>query len=421
MKYPRHDTKPHSSPSAVGAWPHVKLGDVCSFKHGGTPSKANSAYWSGTIPWISPKDMAVELIADGEDHISEEAVESSATRVVDTGALLTVVRSGILARRVPLAVVGARVAFNQDIKAILPALNRLDVQYLFLALRAAEPRILANGIKKGATVHSFRTGFLEELEIPLPPIREQKLIAARLNARLAIIARAKAAAEERLRAANTLAGAYVIQEFGNGKSKQWPRRPLKAISLGNGQYGTSQKSYPTELPGTVPVLGIGNIKRGVIAWTRLKFALLIPDDVAKYRLKSGDLLFCRTNSAELVGETAVFDGARDAAFASYLVRFRVNPALADPRFISTYINGPSGRHFIQQRLSRAIGQANVSASVVAEMEIPTPPVAVQRSIMVKLAQATAVTGPLVQQISEEVQSLDRMPGALLRAAFNGDA
>jgi type I restriction enzyme S subunit len=241
-----------------------------------------------------------------------------------------------------------------------------------------------------------------------------------LNRQLVIVDRAKAAAKERLRAANALAPAYVMREFTGGQSKQWPRKTLQTLSLGNGQYGTSQKSHPTEAPGTVPVLGIGNIKGGAVVWHRLKFTSLSSEDGVKYRLKAGDLIFCRTNSAELVGETAVFDGSRDAAFASYLVRFRLNPELADPRFVSTYINSPWGRHFIQQNLSRAIGQANVSASVVANMEIPAPPVAVQRSIMDRLAHATAGVGRLAQQVSEELHSISRMPTALLRAAFQGD-
>jgi type I restriction enzyme S subunit len=296
----------------------------------------------------------------------------------------------------------------------------VDRDFLAWLLRRPETVAAAMQEKTGSRMPRADMDSLMSMEVSAPSEAEQKRIATRLNRQLVIVDRAKAAAKERLRAANALAPAYVMREFTGGQSKQWPRKTLQTLSLGNGQYGTSQKSHPTEAPGTVPVLGIGNIKGGAVVWHRLKFTSLSSEDGVKYRLKAGDLIFCRTNSAELVGETAVFDGSRDAAFASYLVRFRLNPELADPRFVSTYINSPWGRHFIQQNLSRAIGQANVSASVVANMEIPAPPVAVQRSIMDRLAHATAGVGRLAQQVSEELHSISRMPTALLRAAFQGD-
>jgi type I restriction enzyme S subunit len=296
---------------------------------------------------------------------------------------------------------------------------RPGVDFNFL-LHAIRLRPDVGALVSGSTRGKLNQDTAARIPIRLPLLPEQKLIAARLQEQFAIIERAAAAAEEQRRAAKALAPAYVMRELTGGKSAQWPRKTLGALSLGNGQYGTSQKSHLTETPGTVPVLGIGNIKGGEVVWHRLKFTALSPEDGVKYRLQAGDLIFCRTNSAELVGETAVFDGSRDAAFASYLVRFRLNPELADPRFISAYINSPWGRHFIQQNLSRAIGQANVSASVVANMEIPAPPVAVQRSIMDRLAHATVGAGRLAQQVSEELQSISRMPTALLRAAFQGD-
>ena len=112
------------------AWTQKTLGQVCHFRGGGTPSKAVEGFWQGNIPWVSPKDMKVEIVLDSIDHISKEAVDQSATSLVPEGAILMVVRSGILARTVPIAVAGVPLTINQDIKALCPN-NSIDSRFLY--------------------------------------------------------------------------------------------------------------------------------------------------------------------------------------------------------------------------------------------------------------------------------------------------
>ena len=59
-------------------WEVRKVKFEMSFRGGGTPSKGNAAYWDGTIPWVSPKDMKYEIIHNAADHITERAVVRAA-------------------------------------------------------------------------------------------------------------------------------------------------------------------------------------------------------------------------------------------------------------------------------------------------------------------------------------------------------
>lgn len=194
-------------------WRWVKLEDVCSFRHGGTPSKSNKDFWHGDIPWVSPKDMGLENTDDAKDRISTLAIELSSTSLVPEGTILAVVRSGILTRRFPVAIARSTVAFNQDIKAILPKPDLLDSQFLRFVLKTQEQHILKQGVKTGATVHSIRSGFIEKLKIPLPPLTEQRRIAAILTEQLAAMEQARKAAEAQLAAINDLPAALLRQAF----------------------------------------------------------------------------------------------------------------------------------------------------------------------------------------------------------------
>jgi len=160
-------------------WDARKLKFEMTFCGGGTPFKGNSAYWNGTIPWVSPKDMKSDIIHDTEDHITERAVAESSTNLVPAGSLLMVVRSGILQRTIPVARCIREVALNQDMKA-LTSKGRLDLDYFVLLIRGCEKRLLREWTKQGATVESVEHQFLSNTRVPIPPLLEQKLIVEQL-------------------------------------------------------------------------------------------------------------------------------------------------------------------------------------------------------------------------------------------------
>lgn len=89
------DPNPKLKPSGIAwlgnipaHWDAVPLGYVCNFLGGATPDTSKPQYWDGTIPWVSPKDMKVPLIADAEDHVSQDALENSPLTMIPVNAIL---------------------------------------------------------------------------------------------------------------------------------------------------------------------------------------------------------------------------------------------------------------------------------------------------------------------------------------------
>jgi type I restriction enzyme S subunit len=156
-------------------WEVKKLKHVVSFCGGGTPSKAIESFWNGHIPWVSPKDMRSARITDAEDHITEESVLESATSIVAPGAVVVVVRSGILRRKIPVAINDVDVALNQDMKALRP-ISSLASEYLLALIQGNHAALRAEWTKQGATVESIEHEFMANSHIPLPPLPEQTAI-----------------------------------------------------------------------------------------------------------------------------------------------------------------------------------------------------------------------------------------------------
>ncbi|WP_257292589.1 restriction endonuclease subunit S, partial [Endozoicomonas sp. ONNA1] len=157
-------------------WEMVPLKYLCSFSGGGTPSKDNLSYWSGgDIPWVSPKDMKSFRISNTQDKLTEKAVEESSTNFVDSGALIMVVRSGILQRTIPIAINSVRVTLNQDMKA-LKFNGRMKTEFAANYILGNVDSLLLEWSKEGATVESIEQEYLSASLFPVPPCEEQDQI-----------------------------------------------------------------------------------------------------------------------------------------------------------------------------------------------------------------------------------------------------
>jgi type I restriction enzyme, S subunit len=156
------------------------LGDILG---GGTPSKSNSGYWRGDIPWVSPKDMKCDRIANATDHITETAIEGSSVRLIPPGALRMVVRGMILAHSFPTALTEVPVTINQDMKALIPFHSDL-ADYLLLASKGLRDVVLKLVERSTHGTCKLPSDTIFDLPLPIPPLPKQHRIVAKIDAML---------------------------------------------------------------------------------------------------------------------------------------------------------------------------------------------------------------------------------------------
>ena len=164
-------------------WVVSPLKYKCEFSGGGTPSKDNLEYWNGSIPWVSPKDMKSFWITDAEDKITEQAIKASSTKLVQPGAVLMVVRSGILQRTIPVGINTIPVTMNQDMKAIRFS-SAVYAEWLSFFIKGYEASLLLDWRKQGATVESIEHEYLANSLMLFPPEEEARSIIVALCRRL---------------------------------------------------------------------------------------------------------------------------------------------------------------------------------------------------------------------------------------------
>lgn len=144
------------------------------------------------------------------------------------------------------------------------------------------------------------------------------------------------------------------------------------------QYGLSVPSSPD---GKYYIFKMNNFKDGKMNHDKVDKVNLSDTDLDKFTLKYGDLLVNRTNSIDLVGKTGVFDLEGVFTFASYLVRFQVNRAIADPFFVNFFFNWSKSQKKLKEIATLGVSQANINpTSLQKYFNLLLPPLAEQRKI-----------------------------------------
>ena len=182
------------------------------------------------------------------------------------------------------------------------------------------------------------------------------------------------------------------------------------------QYGTSAKT--NSLPDGVPVIRMGNIQDGMLDRSNLRYLPEEHDEFPTLLLDPGDVLFNRTNSFELVGKSAVYDGDKPESFASYLIRLKT--VCYEPKLLVYYLNSAIGRQWVASVASQQVGQANVNGTKLSELGVPFMCLDEQREIVRRIEHAFAAIDRLAAEATAAQILLDRLDQAVLAKAFRGE-
>lgn len=156
---------------------YVKLKDCCTVVGGATPKRHIPEYWGNDVPWVTPRDvsnMENPILQDAPEYISKLGYKNCSTYLLPKGSILFTSRAPIG----NVAIAGREMCTNQGFKSLVPSKN-VDSAYLYHCMQYMSPKLQALG--NGATFKEVSKKVVEEFEIPLPPLEEQKRIAAILD------------------------------------------------------------------------------------------------------------------------------------------------------------------------------------------------------------------------------------------------
>jgi type I restriction enzyme S subunit len=452
----------------------IHLKNTGSWSGGGTPSKANPAYWEGgTIPWVSPKDMKTFEIVDSQDKITPEAIADSPVRLVPAGSILMVVRSGILAHTFPVAIAKTDVTLNQDMKAITPR-EGIVSKFLAYQLISQSTGILTNCTKTGTTVSSVETKLLQSLPVWIPEEAKQEAIVADLDKQLsrldettstlqAIQAKLKQARASILKAAVegrlveteaelarqsdrcyedaeelfervTLQAATQPEEGRKRKGVRASIKPdteaelpeppegwtwVRIDAVGVVQLGRQRTPKDHNGSHMCPYMRVANVFEDRIDLTDVKEMNFTPEEQQTYRLEYGDILLNEGQSPHLVGRPAMWRGeVMNACFQNTLVRFRATDVVL-PRYALIVFRAQLHARRYMKIAKITTNIAHLGAQRFGGVEFPLAPLAEQHRIVAEVDRRFSVLDQVEATVNASLKHCSQLRQAVLKRGFGG--
>ena len=194
----------------------------------------------------------------------------------------------------------------------------------------------------------------------------------------------------------------------------WVWEKLGWITCGM-EYGTAAKSAPT---GKVPVLRMGNIQDAQFDWSDLVYTSR-DDEIAEFQLHSGDVLFNRTNSPELVGKTAIYNGEQPAVFAGYLIRINHIRAIISGRYLNLFLNSDVALQHGNSVKTDGVNQSNINGTKLLNYPFPYCSIEEQREIASRLEERLSILDKTEDDIRQELEVAAALRQSILRKSFSG--
>lgn len=321
---------------------------------------------------ISSIDSAEKRIVTVATIAPSEAPSRARQLVRNGDVLVSTVRPNLNAvALVPEELNGATA--STGFAVLRPDAAQLDTMYLYHWVRSPQFVSEMSARASGASYPAVTEFVVRNSKLPLPSLAEQRRIARLLDT----VNDVQARQTKTLSIFDELARSAFLSFFGDPFVNERAWTTVRLADLASDvQYGTSTKANSDGRG--LPVLRMNNLTTsGEINLTDMKWCEVEEHDISKYSVRPGDLLFNRTNSPELVGKTAVWQGEGSLAFAGYLVRVRFVESRVSPHFVSACLNSASGKHLLFNKAKSSNNMSNISASELMRISIPVPPLELQ--------------------------------------------
>ena len=342
-------------------WPTESLGSLCDVMSGGTPKRTVDEYWNGEIPWVKISDMLQGEIKHTDESITDKGLRESPARLLEPGTLLL----SIFATVGRTAVLAIPAATNQAIVGLRIKAENLDQRYLRHYLDSQAETLKSKS--RGVAQDNINTSILKNLRIPLPPLEEQRRIAAILDKAQVMSSKSRLSGG----LASSLIESEMIQRFGRPGENQVHSRLLSLAEA-----GVSVIDCPHSTPKWVEegkvCLRTSNLGKGDWVWQDTR---RISDDDFQERsrrapLEPGDIVLSREGT---VGIAAIVTSDMDACMGQRLVQLKLDARYLTPEYLLAqllYLLKP-------ERISHAMTGStskHINVKDLRELKVCCPPI-----------------------------------------------
>jgi type I restriction enzyme, S subunit len=392
-------------------WEEKSLGQVCILTGGSQPPKSTFSY--------EPLPDYIRLVQIQDfrrDDVAVYVPQSKSLRLFDE----TDVMIGRYGPPVFQILRGLSGAYNVALMKATPRNGELTKNFLYYLLKHpfVQQAVIAQS-QRSSGQSGVDKEFLENIVVRIPTSSdEQKRIASIIEAQITEVETARAALLAELEAAENLAAAFLRDMFEGEEAQGWERQTIGNFAKVQSGYAFKSEWYTAS---GVRLLRNANVFQGYISWNDVTF---LPeqryDEFKGFQLSEGDIVLTLDRPIVKSGLKVAQVGADDlpSLLVQRVGRFQLNGNIK-PDYLYRFINSPLFVHAITGH-DQSVGVPHISPKQVEAVEIPVPPLSQQQQIANKLKQQLHEIESVSNAIQAQLDHLDQVPAAILRAAFSGE-
>jgi type I restriction enzyme, S subunit len=395
-------------------WKTVKLGDIADIYNGNTiPDEEKKRLLSlrnPGLPFIATKDVGFDGLIDYQNGINIPQNEAVDFKVAKANAVLVCAEGGSAGRKI--GHIDRDVHFGNKLFA-LNAKEAINPRYLYHFCLSEDFRkkfkALMAGLIGGVSIAKFKL-----IQIPLPPLAEQKRIVALLDEAFAGIDEAMAKAEANLTNIKSLFSSHLAAVF-SPSAKGWPNAQLEALTVPE-----SPITYGVVKPGEegeIAFIRGGDLVDGKVRLTQLRtITKAVSDQYARTLLKGGELLICLVGQPGQVAVAPKTLAGANIARQVGLIRLRGS---MDPEFVKYFLQSPAGASALGAKESGSVQQV-INLGELRQIPVPCPDLANQRAIVSALEMIEHEIHVLSELAESKISALEALKSSMLTIAFAGE-
>ncbi len=393
-------------------WKWVKLGDVFYTTSGGTPSRKESKYYQGNIPWVKSGELNKGLITDTEEKISEEAIKNSSAKVFLKGTLLIALYGATIGK---LAMLGIDAATNQAICGICES-ELASSKYLYHYLFYKKRKLVSQGI--GGAQPNISQTILKDLDFPLPPIPIQQAIVSKIEELFSELDKgieSLITARQQLRTYRQC----LFKTMFSGTINNLVKLTDVCDFITKGTTPSKDEMYVVQ--GDIPFLKVYNLTfSGLIDFTinptfvnkatnngLLKRSIVLPGDV-----------LMNIVGPPLGKVSLVPNSYQEWNINQAIVRFRCKTSLYN-KFLMYFLLFDNTIKEYSKKAKATAGQFNLTLEICREIELNLPPISDQVKLVQELESRLSVADKMKESITQGLQKAATLRQSILKKAFEG--
>ncbi len=399
-------------------WIKLPLGQAFDTVTGGTPAKSNMDFYGDYIPLVKPPELCGVPLDCAEDGLSKVGAEVA--RIAPVNSILV----SCIGNLGKIGMNTVRVAFNQQINAILPNEKTAIPAFMFYQVHSCLFRNQLEELASGTTVPIVNKSKFNSIKIVLAPLSEQHRIVTILDEAFDGIATAKANAEKNLQNANELFQNFLQSKVGQS-DKGWALWKLGDENLLRMVDGDRGSNYPSKEDfsdeGFCLFLNTKNVRPDGFNFDTAMFVTEEKDSaLRKGKLQRNDVVLTTRGT---IGNVAIYDDSVEydhVRINSGMLIFRPKQQKLDSSFLFEVFRSEIMKSQVARYVTGA-AQPQLPIKTLVNFAIPVPDSLVtQREVVAQIREMDERKRHLESLYQQKLAALDGLKKSLLHQAFSGE-